>query len=121
MGLDLQNDYDKAKSKISAYKTTVETKKTKVLEKKENATTSLDKKKSDVIKQISEIENKSKEFVNKQKNDRLCSNCTFGIIASNSRFHRLHPIFWESHDQCAFGLRIDHTSGSIHHASTQLL
>jgi hypothetical protein len=48
MGLDLQNDYDKAKSKISAYKTTVETKKTKVLEKKENATTSLDKKKSDV-------------------------------------------------------------------------
>ena len=34
MGLDLQNDYDKAKSKISAYKTTVETKKTKVLEKK---------------------------------------------------------------------------------------
>jgi F0F1-type ATP synthase membrane subunit b/b' len=69
MGLDLQNDYDKAKSKISAYKTTVETKKTKVLEKKENATTSLDKKKSDVIKQISEIENKSKEFVNKQKND----------------------------------------------------
>jgi F0F1-type ATP synthase membrane subunit b/b' len=69
MGLDLQNDYDKAKSKISAYKTTVETKKTKVLEKKENATTSLDKKKSDVIKQISEIENKSKEFVNKQKNN----------------------------------------------------
>ena len=69
MGLDLQNDYDKAKSKISAYKTTVESKKTKLLEKKEKATTSLDKKKSDVVKQISELENKSKEFVNKQKND----------------------------------------------------
>lgn len=68
MGLDLQNDYDKAKSKISAYKTTVETKKTKLLEKKEKATTSLDKKKSDVVKQISEIENKSKDFVNQQKN-----------------------------------------------------
>ena len=27
MGLDLQNDYEKAKSKISAYQTTVETKK----------------------------------------------------------------------------------------------
>ena len=32
MGLDLQNDYDKAKSKISAYKTTVESKKTKLLD-----------------------------------------------------------------------------------------
>lgn len=69
MGLDLQNDYEKAKSKISAYKTTVETKKTKVLEKKESATTSLDKKKSDVVKQISELENKSKDFVSKQKNE----------------------------------------------------
>jgi len=45
-----------------------------------------------------------------------CSNCTFDTIASNSRFHRLHPISLESHDQCAFGLRIAHTSGSIHHA-----
>ena len=69
MGLDLQNDYEKAKSKVSAYKTTVETKKTKVLDKKEKATTSLDNKKSDVVKQISEIENKTKQFLSGQKNE----------------------------------------------------
>ena len=68
MGLDLQNDYEKAKSKISAYQTTVETKKNKLNEAKEKAQTSLDKRKSDTIKQISELENKGREFVSDQKN-----------------------------------------------------
>lgn len=69
MGLDLQNDYDKAKSKISAYKTTVENKKSDLSKKRENATKSLDKKKSDVVKQISELEKSGTTFSNKLKND----------------------------------------------------
>lgn len=69
MGLDLQNDYDKAKSKISAYKTTVETKKNEALELRQKANTSVDKKKSDVVKQISELENKAKEFSSQKKNE----------------------------------------------------
>ena len=69
MGLDLQNDYEKAKSKINAYKTTAETKKANLLKSKEKAQTSLDKKKSDTVKQISELENKAKDFVSKQKNE----------------------------------------------------
>ena len=55
MGLDLQNDYEKAKSKINAYKTTAETKKANLLKSKEKAQTTLDKKKSDTVKQISEL------------------------------------------------------------------
>lgn len=69
MGLDLQDDYDKAKSKVRALKTTVETKTKKTLQRKEKATTSYDKKKSDTIKQISELENKTKDFISKQKNE----------------------------------------------------
>jgi hypothetical protein len=69
MGLDLQNDYEKAKSKINAYKTTAETKKANLIKSKEKAQTSLDKKKSDTVKQISELENKAKDFVSKQKNE----------------------------------------------------
>ena len=55
MGLDLSNDYEKAKSKISAYQTTKESKKNNAIKQKEKAQTSLDKKKSDVVKQISEL------------------------------------------------------------------
>lgn len=69
MGLDLSNDYEKAKSKISAYQTTIESKKNNAIKQKEKAQNSLDKKKSDVVKQISEIENKTKSFSNKLKND----------------------------------------------------
>ena len=69
MGLDLQNDYDKAKSKISAFKTTVETKKNEAQEFRQKASTSVDKKKSDVVKQISELENKTKEFSAQKKNE----------------------------------------------------
>lgn len=69
MGLDLQNDYDKAKTKISAYKTTVETKKNEAQAFREKANTSVDKKKSDVVKQISELENKSKDFVSQKKQE----------------------------------------------------
>lgn len=69
MGLDLQNDYDKAKSKISAYKTTVETKKNEAQALREKSSTSVDKKKSDVVKQISELENKTKEFSAQKKNE----------------------------------------------------
>lgn len=69
MGLDLSNDYEKAKSKISAYQTTKESKKNNAIKQKEKAQNSLDKKKSDVVKQISEIENKTKSFSNKLKND----------------------------------------------------
>lgn len=69
MGLDLQNDYDKAKSKISAYKTTVETKKNETQEFRQKTNTSVDKKKSDVVKQISELENKTKGFIPQKKND----------------------------------------------------
>jgi hypothetical protein len=69
MGLDLSNDYEKAKSKISAYQTTIESKKNNAIKQKEKAQTSLDKKKSDVVKQISELEKKGIQFSNKLKND----------------------------------------------------
>ena len=49
MGLDLTNDYNKAKTKINAYQTVVENKKNDAQQKKQKAKTSLDKKKSDVI------------------------------------------------------------------------
>ena len=69
MGLDLSNDYEKAKSKISAYQTTKESKKNNAIKQKEKAQTSLDKKKSDVVKQISELEKKGTQFSSKLKND----------------------------------------------------
>lgn len=69
MGLDLSNDYEKAKSKISAYKTTVENKKKAATELREKANNAYDKKKSDTIKQISELENKAKTFASDKKNE----------------------------------------------------
>jgi hypothetical protein len=42
MGLDLNDDYSKAKTKISAYQTVVENKKNDVQQKKQKAKTSLD-------------------------------------------------------------------------------
>jgi len=44
MGIDLTDDYNKAKSKISSYQTVVENKKNDLRQKKEKAKTSLDKK-----------------------------------------------------------------------------
>ena len=51
MGIDLTDDYNKAKSKISSYQTVVENKKNNLRQKKEKAKSSLDKKKSEAIKQ----------------------------------------------------------------------
>lgn len=69
MGLDLNNDYDKAKTKISAYQTTVENKKNDLRQKKEKAKTSLDKKKSDVIKQLNELDKGTNALKNQVKNE----------------------------------------------------
>ena len=69
MGLDLSNDYEKAKSKISAYQTTKESKKNNAIKQKEKAQNSVDKKKSSVVKQISELEKKGVQFSSKLKND----------------------------------------------------
>ena len=69
MGLDLNNDYDKAKTKISAYQTTVENKKNDLRQKKEKAKTSLDKKKSDVIKQLNELDKGTNDLKNHVKNE----------------------------------------------------
>jgi hypothetical protein len=69
MGLDLTNDYNKAKTKINAYQTVVENKKNDAQQKKQKAKTSLDKKKSDVIKQLNELDQKSSKFKNQVKNE----------------------------------------------------
>ena len=69
MGLDLTNDYNKAKTKINAYQTVVENKKNDAQQKKQKAKTSLDKKKSDVIKQLNELDQKSNKFKNQVKNE----------------------------------------------------
>ena len=69
MGLDLNNDYDKAKTKISAYQTTIENKKNDLSKKKEKAKTSLDKKKSDVIKQLNELDKGTNNLKNQVKNE----------------------------------------------------
>ena len=69
MGLDLNNDYDKAKTKISAYQTTIENKKNDLRQKKEKAKTSLDKKKSDVIKQLNELDKGTNDLKNQVKNE----------------------------------------------------
>lgn len=69
MGLDLNNDYDKAKTKISAYQTTIDNKKNDLRQKKEKAKTSLDKKKSDVIKQLNELDKGTNNLKNQVKNE----------------------------------------------------
>jgi hypothetical protein len=69
MGLDLTNDYNKAKTKINAYQTVAENKKNDAQQKKQKAKTSLDKKKSDVIKQLNELDQKSNKFKNQVKNE----------------------------------------------------
>ena len=69
MGIDLTDDYNKAKSKISSYQTVVENKKNDLLKKKEKAKSSLDKKKSDAIKQIKELDQKAAGFKNSVKSE----------------------------------------------------
>lgn len=69
MGLDLNNDYNKAKTKVSAYQTTVESKKDELREKKQKAKTSLDKKKSDVTKQLNELKSGTSDIKNQLKNE----------------------------------------------------
>jgi hypothetical protein len=69
MGLDLNNDYNKAKTQISALQTTVESKKNEAREKKEKAKTSLDKKKSDVTKQLNELEKNASGFKSQVKSE----------------------------------------------------
>lgn len=69
MGLDLNNDYNKAKTKVSAYQTTAESKKNELREKKQKAKTSLDKKKSDVTKQLNELKSGTSDIKNQLKNE----------------------------------------------------
>ena len=69
MGLDLNNDYNKAKTKVSAYQTTAESKKNELREKKQKAKTSLDKKKSDVTKQLNELKSGTGDIKNQLKNE----------------------------------------------------
>jgi hypothetical protein len=69
MGIDLTDDYNKAKSKISSYQTVVENKKNDLQQKKEKAKTSLDKKKSDAIKQAKELDKKAANFKNSVKSE----------------------------------------------------
>jgi hypothetical protein len=69
MGLDLSNDYEKAKSKVSAYQSVVENKKNTAQQKKEKAKTSTDKKKSEVIKQLNELQSGKNEKKNEIKNE----------------------------------------------------
>lgn len=69
MGLDLNNDYEKAKSKVSAYQTTLQNKKNDLQQKKQKAKTSLDKKKSDVTKQLNELESGANNIKNQLKNE----------------------------------------------------
>ena len=69
MGIDLTNDYEKAKSKVSAYQSTVENKKNTLQQKKEKAKTSVDKKKSEVIKQLNELQSGTNELKNEIKNE----------------------------------------------------
>lgn len=69
MGLDLNNDYEKAKSKVSAYQTTLQNKKNDLEQKKQKAKTSLDKKKSDVTKQLNELKSGTSDIKNQIKNE----------------------------------------------------
>jgi hypothetical protein len=68
MGIDLNNDYEKAKTKINSFKTVAENKKTEIYQKKlKKPLDSFDKKKSDVTKQINELKTDSLGKVNKVK------------------------------------------------------
>ena len=68
MGIDLNNDYEKAKTKINSFKTVAENKKTEFYQKKlKKPLDSFDKKKSDVTKQINELKTDSLGKVNKVK------------------------------------------------------
>jgi hypothetical protein len=69
MGIDLTDDYNKAKSKISSYQTVVENKKNNLQQKKEKAKSSLDKKKSEAIKQAKELDKKAANFKNSVKSE----------------------------------------------------
>ena len=69
MGIDLTDDYNKAKSKISSYQTVVENKKNDLQQKKEKAKSSLDKKKSEAIKQAKELDKKAANFKNSVKSE----------------------------------------------------
>ncbi len=69
MGIDLTDDYNKAKSKISSYQTVVENKKNDLQQKKEKAKSSLDKKKSEAIKQAKELDRKAANFKNSVKSE----------------------------------------------------
>lgn len=55
MSTDLQNDYSEIKSKISAYRTTNESKRAQVLQTKERSGNSFEGKKSDAVKQLEDF------------------------------------------------------------------
>ena len=55
MSTDLQNDYSEIKSKISAYRTTNESKRAQVLQTKERLGNSFEGKKSDAVKQLEDF------------------------------------------------------------------
>lgn len=67
MGLDLNKDYNDAKSKISAYSTVIENKKNTALKQKEKVKSSVDKKKSEVINQINELKSGTNDIKNQIK------------------------------------------------------
>ena len=69
MGLDLNNDYQKAKSKVSALQTVTENKKNDLAQRKQKAKSSTDKKKSDVMKQLSELESGTRGVKNQVKSE----------------------------------------------------
>jgi len=69
MGLDLNNDYEKAKNKISAYRTTVENKKNELLTKKQKLSNTFENKKSDVVKQLNELQSGTNNIKNQIKSD----------------------------------------------------
>ena len=69
MGLDLNNDYEKANSKIAAFKTVNENKKNEEKQKREKVTERVDTAKQDVVKQINELKKELKEGKNKIKSE----------------------------------------------------
>ena len=69
MGLDLNNDYSSAKSKVRAYKTVNENKKNEKLLKNENTQDSTEKGKEDVTRELNELKKERKEGKNKVKSE----------------------------------------------------
>ena len=69
MGLDLNNDYSSAKSKVRAYKTVNENKKNEKLLKNENTQDSTEKGKEDVTRELNELKKELKEGKNKVKSE----------------------------------------------------